>query len=243
LTSIEIPNNVTMIGPYAFSSCTALTSVTLSENLIYIQKYAFSNCTSLKGIYTNKFTGEYQNVLIIPKSVKIIDSDAFKNCTSLENVWIGDDCYRIGEEAFSGDTGLITISSRNEVAPSLKYKNTFSDETYETATLYIRDGEDVWNSYIDDSVNYWYLFLNRDNSTYGTDDGGIQVGVGEVETDDIAVTTDGKAIEVTGYEGEVSVYNVAGMRVYQGYDSRIELTNPGIYVVIVNGKSYKVAIK
>jgi hypothetical protein len=266
LTSINFPENLTSIGSMAFCECTSLESIKFPDSLTLLCAACFEDCTSLKyvqfgskletidftsfkgctsliGTTTTQFTGEEQNVLIIPDSVKNIGSNSFENCTSLEHVWIGDGCTWIGTEAFAGDTGLITISSRNEVAPSLEYKNTFSDETYETATLYIRAGEDVWNSYIDDSKNYWYLFLNRDGSTYGTDDGGIQVGVGEVANDDIAVTIDGKAIEITGYEGETSVYNVAGMRVYQGTDNRIELPNEGIYVVIVNGKPYKVAIK
>jgi hypothetical protein len=243
LTSINIPKNITIIFNDTFSCCNSLSSIILPENLTTIEVYAFYSCTSLKGVYTNKFTDEYQNVLIIPNSVTSIGTSAFENCTSLENIWIGNGCTSISSKAFSGDTKLKAVSSMRETAPSLTNRDTFSDYTYKNATLYIQDGEDVWNSYTDNSVNYWYLFLNNGTSTYGTDDGGIQVGVGEVANDDIAVTTDGKAIEITGYEGETSVYNVAGMRVYQGNDNRIELPNAGIYVVVVNGKSYKVAIK
>jgi len=80
--------------------------------------------------------------------------------------------------------------------------------------------------------NYWRLFMK-----------GISVGVDEVANEDVTITTDGIAINVVGNEGNIEVYNVAGMKVYQGTDNRIELPNEGIYVVIVNGKSYKIAIK
>jgi hypothetical protein len=247
LTSIELPNSLTTMGIGVFQNCTSLKYLQFGSGLTVIPQEAFKDCTSLIGVTTTQFIGEEQNVLIIPNNISSINGFAFFNCTSLEHVWIGDGCTYVGTLAFKGDTGLKTISSMNKTAPSLTYKDTFSDETYKNATLYIQAGEDVWDSYTksnhNGTIHYWYLFLNRDNSTYGTDDGGIQVGVGEVANDDIAVTTDGMAIEITGYEGEVNVYNVAGMRVYQGSDSRIELPNSGIYIVIVNGKSYKVGIK
>jgi len=142
-----------------------------------------------------------------------------------------------------------TVSCMANPAPIIAAQDTFDDKDYTNAYLYIPGGatkeetQAIYDDYVAES-NYWRLFL-KGASTIDDEgnEGGISVGVGEVANDDIAVTTDGKAIEITGYEGEVNVYNVAGMRVYQGTDNRIELTNPGIYVVIVNGKSYKVAIK
>jgi hypothetical protein len=134
-------------------------------------------------------------------------------------------------------------------APIIRTRYAFDNTDYTNAYLYIPKGETdeetqaIYDDYVSES-NYWRLFLKGATSVDDEgNEGGISVGVGEVANDDIAVTTDGKAIEITGYEGEVNVYNVAGMRVYQGNDNRIELPNAGIYVVIVNGKSYKIAIK
>jgi phage gp45-like len=133
-------------------------------------------------------------------------------------------------------------------APIIAAQNAFNDIDYTNAYLYIPKGETdeetqaIYDDYVDES-NYWRLFLKGATSIDADGNNGISVGVGEVENDDIAVTTDGKAIEITGYEGEINVYNVAGMKVYQGTDNRIELPNEGIYVVIVNDKPYKLAIK
>jgi hypothetical protein len=59
----------------------------------------------------------------------------------------------------------------------------------------------------------------------------------------MAIAINGNAIDVAGYEGEISIYNMSGMRVYQGSSNKIEMDNPGIYLMVINGKCYKIAIK
>jgi hypothetical protein len=243
-----IPNSVKTIGQLAFLGCTSLSRLDLGEGVETIGIGAFSECTSLKGVYTDEFTGENQYVLKIPNSVKTISDYAFSQCASVTDIWIGNGCTSIGSKAFAYNGNLKTVSCMANPAPIIAAQNTFDDTDYTNAYLYIPAGatkeetQAIYDDYIAKS-NYWKLFLKGATTVDGDGNNGISVGVGEVANDDIAVTTDGEAIEITGYEGETSVYNVAGMRVYQGYDSRIELTNPGIYVVIVNDKPYKVAIK
>ncbi|MFR7961343.1 MAG: leucine-rich repeat protein [Roseburia intestinalis] len=41
---VNIPDTVTIIGEYAFDSCTNLTNVTLSKNLEHMEGRAFGNC-------------------------------------------------------------------------------------------------------------------------------------------------------------------------------------------------------
>ena len=48
LTSIEIPDGVTIIGPVSFYGCKKLTSITIPSSVISIQSIAFASCTSLK---------------------------------------------------------------------------------------------------------------------------------------------------------------------------------------------------
>ena len=74
VTSITIPNSVTAIGNGAFSGCTSLISATLQNGITTIGKDAFCDCTSLTSI-------------TIPNSVTTIGEDAFYNCISLENVY------------------------------------------------------------------------------------------------------------------------------------------------------------
>jgi hypothetical protein len=239
LTSITIPYGVKIIDYYAFSWCENLTTVEIPESVTEISAGAFAYCTNLKGVTTKKFTGKEQNVLIIPNSVKTIGELAFCR-SSLENIWIGNGCTSIGWQAFAYNGNLETVTCMAYPAPILATQDVFDDTDYANAYLYIYEGDDeidystIYDSYADTENNYWYLFLKGK---------GISVGVNEVANEDVTITTDGMAINVVENEGNIEVYNVAGMKVYQGNDSRIELPNTGIYAVIVNGKSYKIAIK
>ena len=64
LTSVTIPDGVTMIGSAAFRGCTALTDVVLPDSVMDIFTYAFMDCTSLKSV-------------TIPASVRNIGNNAF----------------------------------------------------------------------------------------------------------------------------------------------------------------------
>jgi hypothetical protein len=68
--SYNIPNSVTSIGEYAFSSCSALTSVTIPNSVTSIGNYAFAGCTGLTSV-------------TIPNSVTSIGGHAFSSCSNL----------------------------------------------------------------------------------------------------------------------------------------------------------------
>ena len=87
VTSVSIPNSVTLIAMSAFSWCYHLTSITIGNNVTSIGAYAFDNCSSLTSI-------------IIPNSVTKIGSYAFTGCTSLSSVNIPNSVTSIGNHAF-----------------------------------------------------------------------------------------------------------------------------------------------
>jgi len=59
LTSITIPDGVTIIGTRAFVQCTNLTSVTIPDSVTSIGGYAFSGCTNLTSvIFQGKITSD-----------------------------------------------------------------------------------------------------------------------------------------------------------------------------------------
>ncbi len=86
LTSITIPNSVTIIDWYAFDGCTGLTSITIPNSVTSIGYYAFSGCTGLTSI-------------TIPNSVTSIGDNTFSGCTGLTSIKV--------------DTGNFKFDSRN----------------------------------------------------------------------------------------------------------------------------------
>ncbi len=102
LTSISIPNSVSIIGTFAFSHCTGLTSIIIPENMTSIGNYAFYYCTGLTSI-------------IIPNSVTSIDQYAFQHCSGLTSITIPNSVTLIGLGAFADCTGLTSIIIPNSV--------------------------------------------------------------------------------------------------------------------------------
>ena len=51
LTSITIPDSVTVLEAYAFSDCSSLLNITLPSSMASIEEGAFRNCSSLKDVY------------------------------------------------------------------------------------------------------------------------------------------------------------------------------------------------
>ena len=102
LTSITIPNSVTLIGDYTFYGCTGLTSVTIPNSVTSIGNSAFNGCSGLTSI-------------TIPNSVTSIGDYAFKNCTGLTSITIPNSVSSIGDYTFYGCTGLTSVTIPNSV--------------------------------------------------------------------------------------------------------------------------------
>ena len=73
LTSVTIPDSVTIIGGFAFAMCKGLTSVTVGNGVTSIVGSAFAMCTSLKSV-------------TIGGSVTSISVYAFSGCSNLTSI-------------------------------------------------------------------------------------------------------------------------------------------------------------
>ena len=128
LQTVTFPENITVVGQYAFDGCTSLTSIIANNptNLTEIEQYAFRNCTSYISFdfstWTNLATiGQYAFygctsmttfTLETDTNVSRIYSYTFYGCTSLMtfNTPGYPSITRIDTYAFYGDTALTTLN-------------------------------------------------------------------------------------------------------------------------------------
>ena len=130
LFSITIPNSVTSIGDYAFRKCSNLTSITIPKSVKSIGTGISGSCSSLTAITVDSENSVYDsrdncnaiiekstNTLItgcqntiIPTSVSSIGSSAFSGCSGLTTITIPNSVTSIGNAAFSNCSGLTSIT-------------------------------------------------------------------------------------------------------------------------------------
>ena len=169
LTSVMFGNSVTSIGEEAFRDCSHLTSVTFGNSVMNIGSYAFRGCKSMTSVtLPNSMTsiGDYAffycglTSIMIPNSVTSIGGSAFSGCSGLTSVTIPNSVTSIGQYAFYG-CSLTSVTIPNSVTsigymsfygydiPEVISKiehpfsietNTFSDNTFSNATLYVPAG-------------------------------------------------------------------------------------------------------
>jgi len=135
LTSIKVPDSVTIIGGEAFTGCTGLNSITLpfigtSKNAAFLSEsfkladiFGGQVPTQLRSVTVNggKIGDKAMLSLVNLKNVTLgdgvtsIGDSAFQNCSSLTSITIGDNVTRIGYHAFQKCSSLTAIVLPNGV--------------------------------------------------------------------------------------------------------------------------------
>ncbi len=97
LTSVTIPDGVTVIGDSAFLDCSSLQSVTMGRGVRTIGNSAFARCSSLRS-------------MTVGDGVTAIGGYAFSECTSLTDVRLPGGLTSIGDWGFTYCTSLTNIT-------------------------------------------------------------------------------------------------------------------------------------
>ena len=176
LTSVSIPNSVTSIGSSAFLECTDLSSVTIPNSVTSIGDHAFLQCTGLTSVFISDISawcdisfktmdsnplnyaqhlylnGDEIENLIIPDGVTSISNFAFSGCTGLTSVTIPNSVTSIGDYAFSECTGLTSVFISDISAwCDISFKTMDSNPLNYAQHLYL-NGNEIENLIIPDGV-------------------------------------------------------------------------------------------
>lgn len=105
ITSVVIPDSVTVLGAGAFKDCTRLESVTLSKNVSEIHEETFQNCRNLRSID-------------LSEGLSVIGNEAFRYCWNLEDMELPSTVTMIGYYAFecAAITELTVPASLKDIA-------------------------------------------------------------------------------------------------------------------------------
>ena len=149
LTSVVIPEGVTIVGNCSFRGCKNLRHVKLPAGLRTIDAYAFSDCPALESI-------------VIPYSVRIIAHGAFEGCTGLAHIVIPGSVKVIGERAFEGCTCFTEKDISFIASKELPY-----DTVSISNTAYIVGSKEA----IVRVINQAFRLFGRDKFVVGEGDG------------------------------------------------------------------------
>ncbi len=110
ITSMDIPEGITVIENETFESCEKLVSVTIPEGVTEIVNFAFAWCGSLANVtlpstLTTIGEGAFSDCyaltdIVIPEGVTVIERQAFWRCYELASIVIPEGVTEIGEETF-----------------------------------------------------------------------------------------------------------------------------------------------
>lgn len=111
LTTVQLPNGISVVTNYMFRGCTSLESIQLPNSITEIGQHTFENCTKLTQIelpdelvtvQTSAFQNSGLTSVKMPSKVKNIFASAFENCASLVSVELNEGLETLGTVTTAG---------------------------------------------------------------------------------------------------------------------------------------------
>lgn len=162
INSIIVEDGITTLPTGAFQGCTALTSVTLPESLTSMGYYPFSSCTSLNSItIPNGVTNLEDNTFLncsalssvtLPHGLTQIGYQAFYGCSSLKSITIPSNVTLIEKNAFA-NSGLTNAYFEKN---SGWYGNDSAYSTTKTRRFNVTDSAAAATSLVSTYASYYW---------------------------------------------------------------------------------------
>ncbi len=146
LTSVDIPDNVTTLGRWAFQYNYSMTSAKIGDGITEIGSSAFYGANTAG-------TSVLEEV-IIGDNVEVIGAQAFQYC-DIHEIILPTKVVQLGNNAFYGNGNLIKVTSLNPEPPECLTANVFKNIA-EECQLYVPKGSadaysaaEVWQDFYD----------------------------------------------------------------------------------------------
>ena len=218
LSAITLPETLTTIGDEVFYRCTGLTELTLPNSVTSIGESFVYRCSALKSVK-------------LGSGISTVGESMFDYANGLESIDVPEGYTSIGYEAFASCSALESFTIK-VAAPIAITADVFEDVDLNTCALNVP--EEGVEAYKADAQ--WGKFKNIN--------GIMPSGVNDVvSTIDASVSVANGVLTIDGAQGDISVYNIGGVRLANGSERLSVMLSKGVYIVTLNGKATKVIVK
>ena len=198
-----------------------LEKITIANVENSITEKEFYNCISLKDVS-------------IGDDVEIIGDWAFSGCVVLNNFSFGSSMKEIGEEAFSDCIAMTNIISKATVPPLCGWQALDDINKWNCTLTVPLSAVDSYKT-AEQWKEFFFITGEDFDNTSGVDN--------VLENGGVSVTTNRDCIEIIGaHNAVITVYNTNGQIVYSGTETTVGGLAQGIYIVSVDGQTFKVAL-
>ena len=205
----KIPEGIRIIGPYAFSGCTA--DVVFPESLIMIEEGAFEYCTGMESVVLPEgtvfigdkaFLGASLKDIYLPDTIEYVGNYAFEH-SDLQKISVPNKGFYLGDMCFfclANNIGTLKIFDVRDAG-----KNT--EETQDG-----QDGEKYFSGPFEPIIGY-KAFWRTGIETMTIPNGIMEIKKEAFEGSEITEVTIPESVSIIGAEAFSDCYKLAGITI------------------------------